>query len=104
MIDSHSILVVDDESESLSLLTTTLVAEGYQVRSANSAQLALASVSAWLPHLILLDIRMPGIDGFEVCRRLKSREETRSIPILFISAARDTEELVKGLELGAVDY
>jgi len=104
MIDSHSILVVDDESESLTLLTATLVAEGYQVRSANSGQLALASVSAWLPHLILLDIRMPGIDGFEVCRRLKAREETRNIPILFISAARDTEEMVKGLALGAVDY
>jgi two-component system, cell cycle sensor histidine kinase and response regulator CckA len=104
MIDSHSILIVDDESESLRLLTETLVAEGYQVRSANSGQLALASVSAWLPHLILLDIRMPGIDGFEVCQRLKAGEETRNIPILFISAARDTEELVKGLALGAVDY
>src|ERR1700722_18920131 len=102
MIDSHSILVVDDESESLSLLTTTLVAEGYQVRSANSAQLALASVSAWLPHLILLDIRMPGIDGFEVCRRLKSRDETRNIPLLFIISATDVKQRVKGLALGAV--
>lgn len=104
MTESHSILVVDDESESLALLTGILVAEGYHVRSANSGQLALASVAAWLPRLILLDIRMPGIDGFEVCRRLKAREETRNIPLLFISAARDAQERVKGLALGAVDY
>jgi PAS domain S-box-containing protein len=104
MTDSHSILVVDDESQSLTLLTGILEAEGFRVRSTNSGQLALPSVAAWLPRLILLDIHMPGIDGFEVCRRLKSSEKTRSVPILFISADRDTEEQVAGLALGAVDY
>ena len=104
MIDTCSILVVDDESESLVLLTSILAAEGYQVRSANSGQLALASVASWLPHLILLDIRMPAIDGFEVCRRLKACEQTRNIPLMFISAAREVEERVEGLALGAVDY
>ena len=104
MKDVGTILVVDDESESLGLLTGILVAEGYQVRSANSGQLALASVAAWLPQLILLDIRMPGVDGFEVCRRLKARDETRNIPLLFISSATDVKQRVKGLALGAVDY
>jgi CheY-like chemotaxis protein len=89
MADSHSILVVDDESESLALLTSILAAEGYQVRSANSGKLALASIAAWLPEVILLDIRMPGIDGFEVCRRLKASEDTRNIPLMFISGASE---------------
>jgi two-component system cell cycle sensor histidine kinase/response regulator CckA len=104
LTDSHSILVVDDESESLTLLTGILAAEGYQVRSANSGKLALASIAAWSPQLILLDIRMPGINGFEVCRRLKASEETRNIPLMFISAATEVEERAAGLALGAVDY
>ena len=104
MTDSHSILVVDDESESLVRLTGILAAAGYQVRSADSGRLALASIAAWLPHLILLDIRMPGIDGFEVCRRLKASEGTRNIPLMFISAATEVEERVEGLALGAVDF
>ena len=104
MTDSPSILAVDDESASLVLLTGLLTAEGYQVRSADSGQLALASVTDWLPQLILLDIRMPGIDGFEVCRRFKSCEDTRDIPIMFISSAKDVEEQVEGLALGAIDY
>jgi two-component system cell cycle sensor histidine kinase/response regulator CckA len=104
MTDSFSILVVDNKSESLALLTGILTAEGYQVRSANSGQLALASVAAWLPQLILLDIRMPGIDGLEVCRRLKASEKTRDVPLMFITAAREVEERVAGLALGAVDY
>jgi putative two-component system response regulator len=104
LTDKGTILVVDDESESLALLTGILAAEGYQVRSANSGQLALASVTTWLPQLVFLDIRMPGIDGFEVGRQLKSCEETRNIPLLFISAATDLKERVAGLALGAVDY
>jgi len=104
MTDSCSILVVDDQADSLSLLTNVLAAEGFQVRSADSGQLALASVAAWLPQLILLDIRMRDIDGFEICRRLKASEETRDIPLMFISAASELEERVQGLALGAVDY
>ena len=104
MTDSYNILVVDDESESLVLLTEILAAEGFEVRSANSGQLALASIAAWVPQLILLDVRMPGIDGFEVCRRIKSSEETRDVPLMFISAATAVEERVAGLALGAVDF
>jgi PAS domain S-box-containing protein len=104
MTDRCSILVVDDDTESLALLTGLLSAEGYQVRPANSGQLALASLATGLPQLILLDIRMPGIDGFEVCRRLKAYDETRDIPLIFLSAAREVEERVHGLGLGAVDF
>ncbi len=98
------ILVVDDESESLRLLTNILTAEGYDVRPADTGELALASVSAKPPELILLDIRMPGQDGFEICHRLKARPETRDIPLMFISSAHEVEERVEGLRLGAVDF
>ncbi len=104
MTASPTILVVDDASESLALLTGVLAAEGYHVRSADSGKLALASIAAWQPQLILLDIRMPGIDGFDVCRRLKASDVTRNIPLMFISASTEVEERVAGLALGAVDY
>jgi two-component system cell cycle sensor histidine kinase/response regulator CckA len=99
-----TILVVDDESESLALLSGILATEGYKVRSADSGRLALASVNAWLPQLILLDIHMPDTDGFEVCRQLKAGEKTRDVPLIFISATSDVDERVAGLKLGAVDY
>jgi PAS domain S-box-containing protein len=102
--DDPSILVVDDEADSLSLLTGLLAPEGYGVRAANSGRLALASVDAWLPELILLDIRMPGMDGFEVCRRLKAADKSQRVPVIFITAANDLGERVKGLAVGAVDY
>lgn len=99
-----TILVVDDDSRSLALLTGILSGEGYVVRPADSGELALASIAARRPELILLDIRMPGVDGFEVCRRLRQDEETRDIPIVFLSAAGEAEERVEGLRLGAVDF
>ncbi|MDR3710635.1 MAG: response regulator [Capsulimonadaceae bacterium] len=101
---SDGILVVDDTSESLRLLTGILVAEGYAVRPADSGVLALASALANPPALILLDIRMPGLDGYEVCRRLKESPATCNIPVVFISAAANLDERVAGLSLGAVDY
>jgi two-component system, cell cycle sensor histidine kinase and response regulator CckA len=104
MTDNPTILVVDDEADSRSLLTGILVSEGYQVRAADSGRLALASVDAWLPELILLDIRMQGMDGFEVCRRLKARDKSQRVPVVFITAASDVEERVTGLAVGAVDY
>jgi DNA-binding response OmpR family regulator len=104
MNDTSAILVVDDTPTSLKLLTGTLEAKGYQVRAANSGELALASVALLPPELILLDIRMPEMDGFEVCRRLKSREESRDIPIIFISALTDVEDRVEGFRCGAVDF
>lgn len=103
-MNGQSILIVDDEPESLALLTSILSSEGYQVRSANSGKLALASVTGWVPQLILLDRRMPDMDGFEVCRRLKISEKNRNVPLIFLSAANDLDEQVAGLALGAVDY
>lgn len=104
MNDNGAILVVDDTPTALKLLTGTLAAQGYDVRPANSGELALASVALQPPELILLDIRMPEMDGFEVCRRLKSHEESCDIPIIFISALTEVEDRVEGLRLGAVDF
>jgi two-component system, cell cycle sensor histidine kinase and response regulator CckA len=102
--DNSSILVVDDEAHSLSLLRGILTAEGYQVRLADSGKLALASLTAWLPQLIVLDVRMKDMDGFEVLRQIKASEKARNIPVIFITAASETEERLRGLALGAVDY
>ena len=99
-----TVLVVDDDSGSLALLTSILTGAGYRVRPADSGELALASVDAVRPDLILLDMRMPGMDGIEICRRLKAAESTWSIPVIFISAFSDTADRVRGLALGAVDY
>jgi two-component system, cell cycle sensor histidine kinase and response regulator CckA len=99
-----TILVVDDESESRTLLTTVLAAEGYRVRPADGGELALASIAVERPELILLDIRMPGMDGFEVCRRLKDSAETRDIPLMFLSASVELNERVQGFKAGAVDF
>src|SRR5689334_1583521 len=106
MTDGHkgTILAIDDESDSLRLLTDTLSEQGYRVRPANSGPLALASVAVERPELILLDMRMPGMDGFEVCRRLKQSEKRHRIPLIFISASNSEEEHVKALSLGAVDF
>lgn len=104
MKQSPSILVVDDDLQSLTLLAGVLAGEGYRVRPADSGALALASIAIAPPSLILLDIRMPGMNGFEVCRRLKIRDATRDIPIVFLSAARELEERVEGLQMGAVDF
>lgn len=98
------ILAVDDSAESLQILTEVLANAGYDVRPADTGELALASLGANKPELILLDIRMPGIDGFEVCRRIKAGTETRDIPLIFLSAVTDTGDRVEGLRLGAVDY
>ncbi|MDU0458671.1 MAG: response regulator [Geobacteraceae bacterium] len=104
MNNRGTILVVDDTPEALRVLAGILQPEGYRVRPANSGELALASIAAQHPDLILLDIRMPGMDGFEVCRRLKADEGTSHIPVIFQSAATELAERLEGLRLGAVDY
>ncbi len=104
MHDKGDLLVVDDSLVTLKLLTGVLTADGYQVRPADSGELALASVAAKRPELILLDIHMPGLDGFEVCRRLKARAESCDIPILFLSAATEGEDRLEALNLGGVDF
>ena len=98
------ILVVDDTPESLLLLTQILTDEGYDVRPADTGELAVAAAAAVRPELILLDIRMPVMDGFEVCRRLKGLPETRDIPIIFITASANADERVQSWSFGAVDF
>lgn len=102
--DKGEILVVDDDPETLALLTSTLREGGHRVRPADSGQLALASVEASPPELILLDMRMPGMDGLEFCRWLKARKESHEIPVVFISGSTDADTRVEALELGAVDF
>ena len=99
-----SVLVVDDESESRTLLTEVLRSEGFAVRAADRGELALASLAAGKPELILLDIRMPGLDGFEVIQRLKESEATKDIPVILLSASGEVSDRIKGLRLGAVDF
>ena len=104
MTDKGKILVVDDTPASLKLLSDLLKAEGYEVRSAISGELALNSTNISPPELILLDIRMPIMDGYEVCRRLKAQPATRDIPVIFVSAASETDEKLLGFKIGALDY
>ena len=98
------ILIVDDTQSDLKLLTDILRKAGYTVRPASDGELALRSVQARLPELILLDIKMPGMDGYEVCRRLKDSEDTRDIPVIFISVKTSPIDKVKAFALGGVDY
>jgi PAS domain S-box-containing protein len=98
------VLVVDDTPDSLQLITEVLAGEGYLVRPADSGELALNAAAAINPELILLDVRMPGMNGFEVCRRLKERAETRDIPVIFVSATGDPDERLEGWKIGAVDF
>lgn len=104
MINKGNILVVDSAHANLKLLTEILVAEGYQVQPADSGEIALASVVASLPELILLAICIPGMDGFEVFRRIKASDESYDIPVIFLSAVTEAEQRVEGLKLGAVDF
>jgi len=98
------VLVVDDTPANLRLLSAMLEEEGYRVRPAPNGKLALTSAKKDPPDVILLDIMMPGMDGYEVCRRLKEDEDLRDIPVLFISALTETFDKVKAFGMGGVDY
>ena len=98
------LLVVDDTPANLQLLTGLLREQGYVVRAALNGELALKAVVQQPPDLILLDIKMPGMDGFEVCAELKRRSESRDIPVIFISALSDTQDKVRAFEMGGADY
>ncbi|MBK7000271.1 MAG: EAL domain-containing protein [Rhodoferax sp.] len=98
------ILAVDDVPASLSFLHEILSQQGYSVRTAPNGELALWTAAHRPPDLILLDVRMPGMDGFEVCRRLKADPATAAIPLIFLSADADIAEKVRGFRAGAVDY
>lgn len=104
MSHKGSILAVDDTPASLKLLTDLLKEDGYEVRAAINGELALHAASQNPPELVLLDIRMPGMDGYEVCRRLKAQPSTRDVPVIFVSAATESDEKVQGFSVGAIDY
>jgi response regulator RpfG family c-di-GMP phosphodiesterase len=103
-VDTGYILAVDDTPASLRLLTEILRSDGHAVRSAVSGDLALRAARAQPPQLVLLDVSMPEMDGFEVCRRLKQEPRLRDVPVVFVSALSETEDKVRGFDLGAVDY
>jgi len=98
------ILIVDDLPQNLQVLGSILRKNKYQIAVATNGQQALDVLNNISPDLILLDVMMPGIDGHEVCRRLKEQERTREISIIFLTAKSETADIVKGFELGAVDY
>jgi two-component system, sensor histidine kinase and response regulator len=98
------ILIVDDTLANLELLSGVISEHGYEPRPVPNGKLALLAAQTEPPDLILLDINMPGMDGFEVCEQLKANEATRDIPVIFITAYAETEDKVRGLGLGAVDY
>ena len=98
------ILVVDDTPANIQTLTATLKKEGYQISVATNGKQALEVLARVQPDLILLDVMMPEMDGFETCRQLKAAEQWRHIPVIFLTAKTETADIVQGFELGAVDY
>jgi putative two-component system response regulator len=100
----EKILIVDDETATRAALEMLLHREGFEVRDASSGEAALAECAAFRPDLILLDILMPGIDGFEVCRRIKATPETRLTPVVLITGLSETEDRIKGINAGADDF
>ncbi|MCG8633529.1 MAG: response regulator [Desulfobacterales bacterium] len=99
-----NVLIVDDAQDNIELLFGLLARSGYQVRAALNGRAALKAVKKKLPDLILLDIRMPDMDGFEVCRRLKFERKSAQIPVIFISGLEESRDKVRGFDLGGVDY
>jgi two-component system, sensor histidine kinase and response regulator len=98
------ILIVDDTPANLDVLSNVLTERGYKVRAAINGELALRAITKAPPDLILLDVQMPGLSGFEVCQRLKSDPRTQDIPVIFISVSDAVEEKVRAFEVGGIDY
>lgn len=102
--EKRVILIVDDRSENLDLLISFLEEYDFNIKVADSGEEMFNRLEYCSPDIILLDIMMPGIDGFETCRRLKISDDYKDIPVIFMSALDDAVDKVKGLNLGAVDY
>ena len=98
------ILIVDDNSENIQFLGNLLMPHGYEVGVARNGVEALAFLESSLPDLILLDVMMPEMDGYEVCRKLKGNLALSHIPVIFLTARTQTEDIVKGFEVGGSDY
>jgi two-component system sensor histidine kinase/response regulator len=100
----ETLLIVDDTPANISVLVDALAGTGHQILVAEDGEDALEQTTRVLPDLILLDVMMPGLDGYETCRRLKARADTRDIPVIFMTALHETAEKVKAFAAGAVDY
>ncbi|MCT7964983.1 response regulator [Laspinema sp. D1] len=98
------ILIVDDVADNIRLLSRILVKRGYQTRKALNGSMALTAIQASKPHLILLDVQMPDMSGYELCHLIKSDPNTLHIPIIFLSANDDSSERKKAIRLGGSDY
>ena len=98
------ILVVDDKPENLHLLSDALSCEEYDVKCVISGEMALMAANSVIPDLILLDVTMPGLDGYQVCEKLKADEKTKDIPIIFLSANNDSVDRIKAFNVGGADY
>ena len=103
-LTNATVLIVDDVPANLNVLYNALESEKYKILAAPNGEVALKNAQRTIPDLILLDIMMPGIDGFEACRRLKADKSTADIPIIFITARSETESIVEGFQIGGVDY
>jgi len=103
-MEPRHILIVEDESNTADMLTSYFEAQGYEVTTVGWGKKALALVQDVLPDLVVLDIRLPDIDGYEVCRQLRSHRRTAHVPIIFLTERRERIDRLAGLELGAVDY
>jgi len=99
-----SLLVVDDTLANLRLLGNMLSEEGYEVRPVSSGRQALQAVDHDPPDLILMDVNMPDMDGYEVCRRVRANEQSKDVPVIFVSAWADRAYMVKAFEAGGADY
>lgn len=100
----ETILIVDDDPENLKLLSLCFKDKGYRILSAQDGESAIQKIKLLKPAIILLDVMMPGIDGFETCKRIKEFDATKDIPVIFMTALNDTESILKGYEVGAIDY
>src|SRR6476659_7727455 len=103
MTDETTILVVDDQAQNVRLLDAVLSPRGYRVVSADSGEQALDLLNEEQPHLVLLDILMPSMDGYEVCRRIRANPDTAYLPVVMITAS-DAQQKVRGIEAGADDF
>jgi two-component system sensor histidine kinase/response regulator len=103
-VSGRKILIVDDDRLNIRVLGGILKADGYVLAEANSGETALELYASFLPDLVLLDVIMPGIDGFETCRRLRKEYGDKSAPVIFITAKSDSDDVVEGLTAGGVDY
>ncbi len=103
-IPSATVLIADDNATNLKVLFDYLAGEGYRVLVAEDGESAIEQARYGLPDLILLDVMMPGLDGFETCLRLKEEPATRDIPVIFMTAVSETSYILRGFAAGGVDY